>query len=222
MARESLKKKRSRAEELIRLLEEEYGEPECSLLFRENPWRLLVAAILAAQCTDARVNLVTPALFARFPEPGDFALSSPEEIEPYIKSCGLFRNKAKSIHAAAVYCTERFGGELPRDFEEILAIPGVGRKIANLLIGDCFGMPGIVVDTHCKRLSRRLGLTDTEDPTKAERELLKLIPEEKQIAYGHLMVTHGRECCKAQHPLCGSCILEVLCPYPGSMKKTRA
>lgn len=212
MPRESLENKRKRASELICRLENYYGEIECSLLFREDPWRLMVAAILAAQCTDARVNLVTPALFERFPDITDFAQSETFEIEPYIKSCGLFRNKAKNIKAAAEFCIREYGGLIPEDFNKILKIPGVGRKIANLIVGDCFGIAGIVVDTHCKRISYRLGLTSTEDPTKAERELLKIIAKDKQINYGHLMVEHGRNICKGQKALCEICPLNDICP----------
>ncbi len=212
MPRESQIKKKERCKEIISRLENFYGEVECSLLYRDDPWRLMVAAILAAQCTDARVNLVTPALFERFPTMEEFATSESSEIELYIKSCGLFRNKAKSIKLAAEYCLKEYNGEIPKDFDKILKIPGVGRKIANLIIGDCFSMPGIVVDTHCKRLSYRLGLTSTEDPTKAEYELLKIIEPAKQIEYGHLMVEHGRNVCKGQKALCDSCVLNDICP----------
>ncbi len=192
-------------------LVELYGEPETTLDDRDDPWRLLVAAILAAQCTDERVNQVTPALWARFPEMKDLAQALPSEIEPYIRSTGLFRNKAKNIHLAARYLLEHHDGEVPGTMEELIQVPGVGRKIANLLLGDIFGVQAIVVDTHCGRLSRRIGLTNEKDPAKVEADLMKVVPEDQWINWGHMMVTHGREVCLARTPRCESCVLADVC-----------
>lgn len=199
------------AEMVLERLIGQYGMPDCTLDDREDPWRLLVAAILAAQCTDERVNKITPALWARFPEMKDLAEALPTEIEPYIKSCGLFRNKAKNIHLAARFLLETHDGVIPETRKELLEIPGVGRKIANLLLGDSFGQQAIVVDTHCGRLARRIGFTKEKDPTKVEYDLAAAVPEAYWTAWGHLMVTHGREVCKAQSPDCPACVLEDIC-----------
>lgn len=188
-----------------------YGEPICTLDDRDDPWRLLVAAILAAQCTDERVNLITPALWQRFPEIEDFARALPVEIEPYIRSCGLFRNKAKNIHLAARFLIEEHEGVIPQTMEALLAVPGVGRKIANLLLGDSFGQQAIVVDTHCGRLARRIGLTEAEDPAKVEQDLMRVVPGNSWTDWGHLMVTHGRAVCKARSPECPTCVLSDVC-----------
>ncbi|NCC83186.1 MAG: endonuclease III [Clostridia bacterium] len=188
-----------------------YGEPICTLDDRDDPWRLLVAAILAAQCTDERVNLITPALWQRFPEIEDFARALPVEIEPYIRSCGLFRNKAKNIHLAARFLIEEHEGVIPQTMEALLAVPGVGRKIANLLLGDSFGQQAIVVDTHCGRLARRIGLTEAEDPAKVEQDLMRVVPGNSWTDWGHLMVTHGRAVCKARSPECPACVLSDVC-----------
>lgn len=199
------------AEEVIKRLEEQYGEADCTLDDKDDPWRLLVAAILAAQCTDERVNKITPALWEAFPEMEDLARALPSEIEPYIRSCGLFRNKAKNIHLAAKHLLREHGGEIPQDMKGLLAIPGVGRKIANLLLGDAFGKQAVVVDTHCGRLARRIGFTKEENPAKVEKDLMKAVPETHWTAWGHLMVTHGREVCRAQSPDCPGCVLEDIC-----------
>ncbi len=212
MPRESRQKQRQRCKEIMQRLRQAYGPVECSLLFREDPFRLMVAAILAAQCTDARVNQVTPALFARFERVEDFADARAEEVEVFVKTCGLYRNKAKNIVLAAKTIRDQFHGELPQTLDGLLSIPGVGRKIANLILGDCFAIPGIVVDTHCKRLSYRLGFTKNTDPTKVERDLMLIVETEDQIDYGHYMVDHGRAVCKAQRPLCDACVLRELCP----------
>ncbi len=188
-----------------------YGEPETTLDDKDDPWRLLVAAILAAQCTDERVNQVTPALWARFPEMKDLAEALPSEIEPYIKSTGLFRNKAKNIHLAASYLLAEHQGEVPGTMEELLKVPGVGRKIANLLLGDIFGVQAIVVDTHCGRLARRIGLTKEDNPAKVEEDLCRYVPEDQWINWGHLMVTHGRDVCQARSPKCHACTLNDIC-----------
>ena len=199
------------AEEVIRRLLAEYGRPETTLDDRDDPWRLLVAAILAAQCTDERVNKITPALWARFPEMKDLAEAAPQEIEPYIRSCGLFRNKAKKIHAAACHILREHGGEVPSDIDSLLEVPGVGRKIANLLLGDAFGKQAVVVDTHCGRLARRIGLSKAKSPAKVEKDLMRAVPESSWTLWGHLMVTPGREVCMARSPNCQACVLEDIC-----------
>lgn len=212
MPRRSLELERRRAALLLGLLHEAYPDADCTL-DAEDPWRLLVAAILAAQCTDARVNLVTPALFERFPDVSAFAAAEPSEIEPYIRSCGFFRNKARNIQGAARQILNCHAGEVPTNETELLAIPGVGRKIANLLIGDAFGGEAVVVDTHCKRISALLGFTKSENPAVVERDLLKVLPEDQRAAWGHLMVAHGRACCAARRPACARCTLLPLCVH---------
>lgn len=199
------------AEEVLQRLIAQYGVPECTLDDKDDPWRLLVAAILAAQCTDERVNKITPALWERFPEMRDLAEALPGEIEPYVKSCGLFRNKARNIHLAARFLLEEHDGKIPQNMKELLEIPGVGRKIANLLLGDAFGQQAVVVDTHCGRLARRIGFTKEENPAKVEKDLEKAVPEDYWTAWGHLMVTHGREVCRAQSPNCPGCCLQTIC-----------
>lgn len=190
-----------------------YGKTECTLDAKDDAWQLLVAAILAAQCTDARVNLVTPGLFAAFPTPRDFAAATPAAIEPYISSCGLFHNKAKAIFGAAVKLESDFAGCVPQTEAELLSLPGVGRKIANLILGEVFGQPAIVVDTHCGRLSRRLGFTTAKDPVKVEKDLRKILPKSHWIGWGHYMVEHGRKICSARRPACQNCFLNDLCAY---------
>ncbi len=202
---------KKQAKLVITRLMAEYGIPDTTLNDREDPWRLLVAAILAAQCTDERVNKVTPFLWADYPEMEDIAGASPEAIEPYVKSCGLYRNKAKNIYLAANFLLEHHGGVVPDTLEELLEVPGVGRKIANLLLGDIFGQEAIVVDTHCKRISKLLGLTNAEDPYRVERDLERYVPEEHWTDWGHFMVTHGRAVCKARSPECPHCVLIEIC-----------
>lgn len=205
-------KNREMAVTTIRLLRRQYPGADCTLVF-EEPWHLLVGAILAAQCTDARVNLVTPALFARYPALADLAAADPAELENLIRSCGLYHNKCRAILGASRQLVEKHGGELPRTLNELTALPGVGRKIANLILGDCFGIPGIVVDTHCARVSRLIGLTDQSDPLAIEKDLLQIVPEPDQTAYGHLMVSHGRAICPARRPRCPACPLNGFCRY---------
>lgn len=204
--------RKQRAEWILEQLEQVYGVPPCTLDAKTDPWQLLVAAILAAQCTDARVNLVTPALFEAFPNPEAFAAASPEAIEPYISSCGLYRNKAKGIYGAACVLLEEFAGVVPQSREELLRLPGVGRKIANLLLGECFGQQAIVVDTHCGRLARRMGLTREEDPARVERDLMRSVPQSRWADWGHLMVEHGRAICTARTAKCADCVLRSGCP----------
>jgi len=192
-------------------LEETYPEVRCAL-HHEDAWQLLVATILSAQCTDVRVNLVTPALFTQYPTAARLARIEPEELEPVIRSTGFFRNKAKNIVGAARRVMEEFGGAVPETMEELLRLPGVARKTANVVLGSWFGRgDGIVVDTHVQRISRRLELTKADDPQKIERELMQVIPQAKWIDFSHQIIHHGRALCVARRPKCAECPLEPLC-----------
>jgi endonuclease III len=197
---------------LLTRLAAAYPDAECALV-HHSPWELLVSTILSAQCTDERVNRVTPALFAKYPRPEDFLAAPVEELEQAIHSTGFFRNKAKSIRGAAQLVVERFGGELPRTMAEMLTLPGVARKTANVVLGTAFGLAeGIAVDTHVRRLSGRLGLTLHEDPVKIEQDLMALVPREQWISLSHRLVLTGRPVCHARKPECGRCSLVDLCP----------
>lgn len=184
-------------------------------LAHENPLQLLVATILSAQCTDKRVNQITPALFARFKTARDFADADIRELERYVKSTGFYRNKAKNIKACCRVLVDRFGGEVPANLDDLVSLPGVGRKTANVVLGDAFQTPGITVDTHVGRLSRRLGLTRFRDPVKVERVLMKLLPHESWTAVSHQLILHGRQVCFARRPRCEACALSPLCPKIG-------
>jgi endonuclease-3 len=194
-----------------------YPQAKTELDFR-TPLQLMVAVMLSAQCTDKRVNLVTPALFARFPTAADFATADRAELENYVRTTGFFRNKAKNIQAACRVLVEKFGGEVPRTLEELLELPGLGRKSANCVLGDAFDTPGITVDTHVGRLSRRLGLTRLTDPVKVEFALMKLIPQEAWTDVSHQLILHGRRVCEARRPKCEACTLAHLCPKVGVKK----
>ena len=215
MRKESQKAKKARAAEIVSALEELYPSAECALEYNGDPWRLLVMGRLSAQCTDARVNLVCRDLFARFPTLEAMADAPLEEIEDLIKSCGLFRGKAKNIKDACIMLRDEFGGVLPSDMEELLRLPGVGRKIANLLRGDVFGLPAIVADTHCIRICGRLGFypETVTDPTKVERTLVGIIPPEKQSDFCHRIVQFGRDVCTARAPACAACELSEVCAH---------
>ncbi len=189
-----------------------YGEAPCTLDY-ENPFELLVSACLAAQCTDARVNLVTPALFAKYPTVSAFAEADIADVEDLIRSTGFFRNKAKNIVACAQHLMERFQGKVPDNMEDLLSLPGVGRKIANLILGDVFGKPCIVVDTHCKRITGLLGLTKNTDPGKIEMDLKKIVEPEYGALFCHQLVEHGRAVCIARRPQCGVCGMQSVCDY---------
>lgn len=208
---ESTDQKRDRCERIIDGLIQHYGMQACTLDYSEDAWKLLVGGILATQCTDERVNRITPELFQDFPGIEEIAASSPPQIEPYIKSCGLFRNKAKNIHGSAVKILSDFAGDVPRTREDLMTLPGVGRKIANLLLGDVFGQQAIVVDTHCGRISRLLGLSEHKDPLRVERDLMDCVPHKHWTDWGHLMVAHGREICVARRPQCGRCPVRKEC-----------
>ncbi len=200
-----------RIAELLRRLAAAYPNADCAL-HRGNAWELLVATILSAQCTDARVNMVTPELFRKFPSPAAFAQASLPAIEEEIRSTGFYHNKAKSISGAAKKIVSEFGGKVPETMEELLTLPGVARKTANVVLGVAFGKAeGVVVDTHVLRLSHRLGLTRADDPKKVEEDLMRIIPKDHWIAFSHEMIHHGRQICVARKPRCIDCPLETLC-----------
>lgn len=196
---------------LVETLENEYPA-ECSLQY-EKDYELLFAVRLAAQCTDERVNMITPALYERFPTLEAFAEAEQEEVEKYVHSCGFYRAKARDIILCAQMLLERFGGKVPGTMEELISLPGVGRKTANLILGDIFGVPGsTVVDTHCIRLSNRMGLVDNlKDPVKIEMELRKVLPPEKSSDFCHRLVLHGRAVCTARKPMCENCCCRMFC-----------
>ncbi len=207
-----IKDKKSHALEILRRLEEMYPHAKIALNFND-PYQLLVAVVLSAQCTDKRVNEVTPKVFERFPTPEAMANAPVEEIEELIRPTGFFRNKAKNLKAACKMIVEEFGGEVPRTMEEMLKLPGVARKTANCVLYSAYGeISGIAVDTHVKRLSKRLGLTKHDNPDKIERDLMELIPREKWGEFSFALIRHGREVCKARRPLCDKCGLNDICP----------
>jgi endonuclease-3 len=205
---------RARAGRIVRKLAQLYPDAHCAL-HHDNPLQLLVATILSAQCTDERVNRVTPALFARYPDARAFAAADQSELEKMIQSTGFFRSKAKNIIACCRQLVEQYGGQVPQTMEELVALPGVGRKTANVLLGNAFAKPGIPVDTHVRRLSRRMGLTEHTDPVKIERDLMALIPRKEWTLFGHRMIFHGRQVCHARKPQCDQCQLAALCPRVG-------
>lgn len=203
--------KKERASAIIDLLKIKYPQAFCSLEY-ENPLQLLISVRLAAQCTDARVNMITPALFKKFPDIDAFCEASPEEIEPYIHSCGFFRQKAKDIVGMCRIIRAEYDGRVPDTIEELTRLPGVGRKTANLIVGDVYGKPSIVCDTHCIRISGRLGLTDgTKDPLKTEMQLKKILPSKESGDLCHRFVLFGRETCSARSPKCDICELYSVC-----------
>jgi len=206
--------RRTRARKIDRALADAYPDAWCALR-HENAWQLLVATILSAQCTDERVNLVTPGLFTRYPTPQALAAADPAELERLIHSTGFFRQKAKSLLGVAAALTETFGGELPRELDTLVTLPGIGRKTANVLLGTAYGIPSIVVDTHVRRLANRLGLTSEDDPTKIEHDLRVLLPAASWTHFTHRLIHHGRRVCQARKPRCSECPLAALCPRIG-------
>ena len=194
-------------------LEKHYPDAHTALDFT-TPFELLIATILSAQSTDRRVNMVTPALFKRYPTPASLAAAKPEELEEIIKSTGFFRSKTKSLIGMATAITERHDGRVPEDMESLVALPGVGRKTANVVLGNAFGKNvGVVVDTHVGRVSHRLGLTSHTDPVKIEQDLMKLFPQDDWTMLSHLLIYHGRQICEARRPKCEICFLNDVCPY---------
>jgi endonuclease-3 len=209
------------ARQIARALARQYPDARCALRYT-TALELMIATILSAQCTDVRVNLVTPALFARYRQALDYAHADPKELEALIASTGFFRNKARNIIACCRQLVERHGGEVPNTLEELVLLPGVGRKTANVILGNAFDTPGIAVDTHVGRLSRRLGLTQHTDPVKVECDLMDQLPKKEWTRFSHRMIFHGRQVCAARHPDCASCRLEKICPKVGvSPKKSK-
>lgn len=201
-----------RTRKLIGLLKRAYPEARCSL-DHTNPLELLVATILSAQCTDERVNIVTASLFRKYRHADDYLKAPAGELEQEIRSTGFYRNKAKAIQGACRIISEQHEGKVPAELDALLALPGVARKTANVVLGNAFGITvGIVVDTHVARLSLRLGLTVEQQPEKIERDLIKLVPRKDWINFSHLLIAHGRQICKARTPLCAQCTVEQLCP----------
>jgi len=203
---------------IVRRLKREYPEATCSLV-HSNPLELLIATILSAQCTDERVNIVTADLFRKYRNAEDYVKVAPSELEKDIRSTGFFRNKAKAIQGACRIISEQYEGTVPADLDALLALPGVARKTANVVLGNAFGIAsGVVVDTHVARLSERLRLSAEKQPEKIERDLLNLVPARDWINFSHLLIAHGRKICKARTPLCAECVVERLCP--SSLLKT--
>lgn len=198
-----------------------YPDAACALQAKGDPFRLLIMAILSAQCTDKRVNEVSVELFERFPDAKSMAEGSIEEIEGYIRTCGLYHAKAKHLHGCAVRLSEVYGGQVPSAMEDLLTLPGVGRKVANLIRGDVFGLGGIVADTHCIRITNLLGLADSKDPAKVERTLAPLLPPERQSDFCHRLVHYGRDVCIARRPQCDMCVLRELCDNYSAQKGER-
>lgn len=210
--RETVAQRKERAAEILRRLDREYPEAKTALDF-DGPYQLLVATILSAQCTDERVNQVTPELFRRFPTPRALAGAKTEVIEDLIRSTGFFRNKTKSLLGMANAVVDDHDGEIPDTMDELVKLPGVGRKTANVVLGNAFGKDvGVVVDTHVGRLSRRLRLTREHDPVRVEKDLMKLYPPEHWTGLAHVLIFHGRAVCKAQRPRCPQCVLADICP----------
>jgi endonuclease III len=203
-------KKRTR--QIIRLLKRAYPDAKCSLN-HSNAFELLIATILSAQCTDERVNIVTADLFRKYRQPEDYLKVSTRELEKDIRTTGFFRNKTRSIQGTARMLIEQYGGRVPKTMDELLELPGVARKTANVVLGNAFDIhAGVVVDTHVSRLSHRLGLSQEKQPEKIERGLIELVPRKDWVIFPHLMISHGRKICKARSPLCAECLIEKLCP----------
>ena len=210
--------KKERVSQMRILLDKEYPDVKCSLNYK-TPVEMLIATQLSAQCTDARVNIVTEKLFERYRSVEDFANADIEELQEYIKSAGFYKNKSKNIIACCKRLVEVYNGEVPDTMEELLTLPGTGRKTANLVLGDIFGKSAVVVDTHCMRLSRRIGLTKEEDPAKIEMDLKKIVPPDYQLRMCHQFVYHGRAVCSARSPKCEACVIEPICKKVGVKTK---
>lgn len=210
--RESFEELKARTRDIIRRLKRAYPGAKCSLN-HSNPFELLIATILSAQCTDERVNIVTADLFRKYTKPEDYLKVSPRELEKDIQSTGFFRNKTKSIQGTSKVLTEEYGGQVPHTMDELLELPGVARKTANVVLGNAFGIKaGVVVDTHVTRLSHRLALAQEKTAEKIEQELIPIVPRKDWVLFPHLMIWHGRKICKARNPLCAECVVEKQCP----------
>jgi endonuclease III len=206
-----------RVKEIIKILSKEIPDASIALKF-SNPLELLIATILSAQCTDVKVNQVTADLFRKYRRAEDYARAGLPELEQDIRPTGFYRNKAKSIQKCSQELLTRFGGEVPRTLEELVTLPGVGRKTANVILGNTFGIPGITVDTHVRRLSQRIGLTKKDDPVKIELDLMEIVPKEEWTHLSNLLIWHGRRTCIARKPLCEKCTIRKLCNYGSKLK----
>ena len=215
--RESRDAKRARARQIVRALKKAYPDAKCALNFT-SPLELLVATILSAQCTDERVNMVTPALFKKYRTARDYAAADTAALEEDVRSTGFYRAKSRSIVGMAKALIDRHGGEVPKDREALTELPGVGLKTANVLLGNAFGEQAVAVDTHVFRVSQRLGLARSDDPDKIHDQLVDVLPKAELILTTHLMQSHGRRCCAAKKPLCPACPVKSLCPWPGKTK----
>jgi endonuclease-3 len=212
VAKETADDLKKRTREIIRRLKRVYPDAKCSLN-HSNPFELLVATILSAQCTDERVNIVTADLFRKYRKPEDYLKVSARELEKDIQSTGFFRNKTKSIQGTSKMLMEQYGGEVPHTMDELLELPGVARKTANVVLGNAFDIKaGVVVDTHVTRLSHRLGLTQEKTAEKIEKDLIQIVPKKDWVIFPHLFIYHGRKTCKARNPACAECVVESLCP----------
>ncbi len=208
--------KREKIMEIIRRLHKEYGEAKTTLKFN-SPFELLVAVVLSAQCTDDRVNRITPVLFRRFPGPREMAEASAEEVENLVHSCSFYRNKARNIQSAAKMIVEKYGGKVPDNMEDLVKLPGVARKTANVILYNAFGKnEGIAVDTHVKRLVQRLGICDSKNPAKIEKRLMEIVPRKYWGPLTYLLIEHGRKVCRARKPGCPTCVLRDICPSRSS------
>jgi endonuclease III len=215
--RESREAKRARAQRIVRALKKAYPDAKIALDF-ENPLELLVATILSAQCTDERVNMVTPALFKKYPSARDYARAEPASLEQDVRSIGFFRAKSRSIIGMAKALVDKHGGEVPRSRDLLTELPGVGLKTANVILGNAFGEQAVAVDTHVFRVSQRLGLARSEDPDEIHDQLVEVLPRGELTLTTHLLQAHGRRCCGAKRPLCPACPVRSLCPWPGKTK----
>ena len=210
----NLEVQQKRMKEILRRLHGDYPDAECSLFFK-SPFQLLIATILSAQCTDDRVNQVTPALFDRFPGPKEMGRASLAELEELIRTTGFYKNKAKSIQECSKTLVEKHGGKVPKNLEELTHLRGVGRKTANVVLGVAFGVPGLVVDTHVGRISRRMGFTRHQDPVKVEHQMMEIVPREEWVQYAHVLIRHGRAVCTARKAKCDECSIANLCEKRG-------
>jgi len=206
-----------RVTEIIKILSKEFPDHRIALHF-SNPFELLIATILSAQCTDVKVNQVTPDLFKKYRSARDYAKADLSQLEEMIRPTGFYRNKAKAIQKSCQELVARFGGEVPKTLEELVTLPGVGRKTANVILGNAFGVPGITVDTHVQRVSQRIGLTKNHDPVKIEFDLMEIVPKEEWTHFSNLLIWHGRKTCVARKPLCEICPILKLCDYGSKVK----
>ncbi len=220
MAKRMTKKERERVGRIMQLLDNEYGTEHRCYLNHDSAWQLLIATILSAQCTDARVNIVTKDLFVKYPSLEAFANAEQKELEQDIRSIGFYRNKSRNIIACARRLVTEFNSEVPASIHDLVSLAGVGRKTANVIRGNVFNKPCIVVDTHVKRISKKLGFTEEDDPVKIEYELMEVLPEDHWILYNIHIITLGRSICTARNPQCGICFLKNECPASGFYKKT--